>query len=75
MGLEDCCKYVKGNMFEQVPSADLYMMKMILHDWNDEECIRILLNVHKSAPDKSKAIIIEYVGPDLIIHIFPNYLI
>ena len=40
------------------------MMKMILHDWNDEECIRILSNIHKSAPDKSKVIIVEHVVPD-----------
>ena len=64
MGLQDRCKYIKGNMFEQVPSADLYMMKMILHDWNDEECIKILSNIHKSASDKSKVIIVEHVVPD-----------
>ena len=61
MGLQDCCKYVKGDMFEQVPSADLYIMKMILHDWNDEECIKILSNIHKSASDKSKVFIIEHI--------------
>ena len=64
MGLQERCKYVKGNMFEQVPSADLYIMKMILHDWNDEECIKILSNIHKSASDKSKIFIIEHVVPD-----------
>ena len=64
MGLQERCKYVNGNMFEQVPSADLYIMKMILHDWNDEECIKILSNIHKSASDKSKIFIIEHVVPD-----------
>ena len=61
MGLQDRCKCVKGDMFEQVPSADLYIMKMILHDWNDEECIKILSNIHKSASDKSKVFIIEHI--------------
>jgi len=64
MGLQERCKYVNGNMFEQVPSADLYIMKMILHDWNDEECVKILSNIHKSASDKSKIFIIEHVVPD-----------
>ena len=63
MGLQDRCKYVKGDMFEQVPSADLYIMKMILHDWNDEECIKILSNIHKSASYKSKVFIIEHIVP------------
>ena len=61
MGLQDRCKYIKGNMFEQVPSADLYIMKMILHDWNDDECIKILSNIHKSASDKSKIFIVEHI--------------
>lgn len=64
MGLQDRCKYLKGNMFEQVPSADLYMMKMILHDWNDEECIKILSNIEKSAPENSRVFIIEHLIPD-----------
>lgn len=64
MGLENRCKYMQGNMFEQVPSADLYMMKMILHDWNDNECIKILSNIHRSASEKSKIFIIEHIVPD-----------
>jgi len=64
MGLQDRCKYIKGDMFEQVPSADLYIMKMILHDWNDDECIKILSYIHKSASDKSKVFIVEHIVPD-----------
>ena len=64
MGLQNRCKYIKGNMFEQVPSADLYVMKMILHDWNDDECIKILSNIHRSASDKSKLFIVEHIVPD-----------
>jgi predicted transcriptional regulator len=64
MGLQDRCTYLKGNMFDHVPPADLYIMKMIFHDWNDEECIKILSNVNKSASDKSKVFIIEHIVPD-----------
>jgi predicted transcriptional regulator len=64
LGLQERCKYIKGNMFEQVPSADLYIMKMILHDWNDDECIKILSNIHKSASDNSKILIVEHIVPD-----------
>ena len=64
MGLQDRCKYVEGNMFEQVPPADLYIMKMILHDWNDDECIKILSNIYKAAPDKTRMFIDEHIVPD-----------
>lgn len=64
MGLQDRCKYIIGNMFEQVPSADLYIMKMILHDWNDDECIKILSNIHKTAPVNSNVFIVEHIVPD-----------
>jgi hypothetical protein len=36
-------------MFEAVPKADAYSLKMILHDWNDAECIEILSNIRKAA--------------------------
>src|ERR671921_242591 len=64
MGLQDRCKYIKGNMFEHIPSADLYIMKMILHDWNDEECIKILSNINESASNNSKIFIIEHIVPN-----------
>ncbi len=32
-------------MFASVPEADAYTMKMILHDWNDDECVQILKNL------------------------------
>lgn len=38
--------YVAGDMFESVPEADLYIMRWIIHDWNDEESVRIL-KVHQ----------------------------
>lgn len=66
MGLEDKCDYVPGDMFEKVPEADSYIMKHILHDWNDEECIRILSNMHKAANEEAKVFVAEFIvpGPD-----------
>ena len=42
MGMGSRCEYVAGNMFDTVPRADAYFMKLILHDWNDDECVQIL---------------------------------
>ncbi|XP_057796258.1 flavonoid 8-O-methyltransferase 1-like [Salvia miltiorrhiza] len=35
-------EYVSGDMFDSVPPADAVLLKWILHDWSDEECVKIL---------------------------------
>ncbi len=66
MGVGDRCTYMPGDMFREVPPADAYMVKRVLHDWNDEECIQILSNAHKAAPRDGRVFIVEAVvpGPD-----------
>lgn len=41
-GMQDRCRAVAGDFFDQVPEADLFLLKFVLHDWGDEECIRLL---------------------------------
>ncbi|KAI3522152.1 hypothetical protein L1887_11632 [Cichorium endivia] len=56
--------YVYGNMFEAIPKADAVMLKWVLHDWNDEECKKILKRCKEAIPSKEyggKLIIIEMV--------------
>jgi hypothetical protein len=62
----DRCSYVSGDMFYEVPSADAYFMKMILHDWDDEECLKILSKIQRAAPAKARLFIAEHVveGPE-----------
>lgn len=38
-----------GDFFEKVPAGDTYLIKRILHDWSDDECIQILRNCIASA--------------------------
>lgn len=64
MGLGDRCDYIGGNMFEAVPAADAFMMKLILHDWNDDECIQILSNMHRAASPNGSVFIIEHIITD-----------
>jgi hypothetical protein len=66
MGVGDRCTYVPGDMFREVPPAETYMMKYIMHDWNDEECLQILSTMHRAAPQHGRVLIIEHVvpGPD-----------
>jgi hypothetical protein len=59
----DRCHYISGDMFHDVPGADAYLMKMILHDWNDKECVTILSNIQRASPTGARVFIIEHVVP------------
>lgn len=55
---------VSGNFFDSVPSgADAYLMKHIIHDWNDEQSIKILQNVYRVMNEDGKVLIVEMVVP------------
>lgn len=56
-------EHVSGDMFVEVPKGDAVFMKWILHDWGDEDCIKILKNCWKSLPEKGKVIIVEMITP------------
>ena len=59
------CRFEKGSFFESVPAnANLYLMKLILHDWNDEQSLAILNNVNKAMNSTSRLLIIESVIPE-----------
>ncbi|XVF07318.1 hypothetical protein REPUB_Repub06bG0127900 [Reevesia pubescens] len=58
----DGIENVGGDMFECVPKADAAFIVRVLHDWGDEECIRILKRCREAIPeDKGKVIIVEAV--------------
>ena len=62
-GVQDRCRYLGGDMFKQIPQADAYGLKMILHDWNDAECVEILSNVRRSARPSGRVFIVEHIVP------------
>ncbi len=56
---------VGGDFFEAVPGgADLYLLKQILHDWSDEDCVRILRSVRAVMPDGGRLAVIEFLLPE-----------
>ena len=63
MAVVDRCTYVGGDMFASVPSADAYFMKMIIHDWNDEESIQLLGNLRAAVTPKGHVFLVEHVVP------------
>jgi hypothetical protein len=56
-------EHVAGSMFESVPSGDAVFMKHIMHDWNDENCLKILNNCKRALPEKGKVLIFDLVVP------------
>ena len=63
MGVGDRCAYTPGDMFREAPLADAYMLKRVLHDWNDNECLEILSTLRQAAPHQGRVWIVEYVIP------------
>jgi hypothetical protein len=55
------CRLESGDFLQAVPTnVDAYIMRYILHDWSDEDCIQILKNCHIASP-KAKILIVERV--------------
>ncbi|TXG55202.1 hypothetical protein EZV62_020458 [Acer yangbiense] len=60
--LHDGVYHVGGDMFQDIPNADAVFMKWIMHDWTDEDCVKILRNCKKAIPEKNgKVIIVDLV--------------
>ena len=58
-------EYVGQNIFERVPPADTYIMKHIIHDWDDEHCLRLLRNCHQSMQGAGRLICVDAVLPPM----------
>jgi len=52
---------VGGDFFEALPAADLYTLKFILHDWDDESCVRILRCCRNSMEPGARVAIIDFL--------------
>jgi hypothetical protein len=61
----DGLEAVAGDFFAQVPSGgDAYVLKAVLHDWDDEDCVRILTTCRRAMGDGAQLVIVERdVGP------------
>ncbi len=60
LGVADRVERVGGDFFESVPSGgDVYLLKHILHDWNDDECVRILRCIRKAMAPSARVVVAE----------------
>jgi predicted O-methyltransferase YrrM len=64
-GVSDRCEVVSGDFFKAVtPGADAYVMKFILHDWDDEKSVAIMKNIRRAMKDGGRVIVIENIVPE-----------
>jgi hypothetical protein len=61
-GVAERVEMKRGSFFEAVPAgADAYLMKHIIHDWDDERSLTILKNIHRAMPAHGKLLLVEMV--------------
>jgi len=63
-GVAARCTLVGGDMFQSVPEgADAYLMKYILHNWEDEQCVTLLTNCRKAMKAGGRILVADCVVP------------
>ncbi|HZG45535.1 MAG TPA: methyltransferase [Allosphingosinicella sp.] len=72
-GLPDRIEAVGGNFFESVPEGDLYLLKLILHDWTDEQSLAILRSIRAAIRPGGRVAIVETLLPEQV-EPHPGYL-
>jgi len=61
---EKRCELVAGDFFKSVPvGGDLYILKSVIHDWDNERALDILKNCHKAMAGDGRLLLIERVIP------------
>lgn len=62
------CQIVTGDFFDAIPrDADTYILKSVLHDWNDDQSIAILRNCRRAMRADSTLVVIERALPERIL--------
>lgn len=56
------CRVVNGSFFDSVPAgADAYILKSIIHDWDDASAVRILRVCREAMAARGKVLLVEHV--------------
>lgn len=64
-GVADRCDTITGSFLKSVPpGADVYLLKNILHNWDDESCVTILRNCREAMDAQAKLLVITPLVPE-----------
>jgi len=58
-GLSDRIRVKSGDFFGSAPPADLYLLKYILHDWDDASSVRILTQIRRAMNAGGRVVLVE----------------
>ena len=58
----DRCELVEGDFFSSIPGGgDVYVLKSVLHDWDDDRCVDILRNCRAAMDEGARVVIVELI--------------
>lgn len=60
-GLADRCEVRAGDFFTAVPAAGLYLLKLVLRDWNDDMCVRLLRGCRRAMAPDARLVVLDFV--------------
>ena len=65
MGIAERARTVAGDFFDEAPAgADLYVMKSVLHNWDDTDALRLLSTCRAAMAPDARLLVIERVVPE-----------
>jgi hypothetical protein len=72
-GLASKCRLIAADLLAAVPAgAEVYMLKHVLHGYDDAQAVRILKNCRCAMPSDGHILVIEFVLPNMVNHIDPD---
>ncbi|GAC1468287.1 MAG: hypothetical protein PVSMB2_36510 [Ktedonobacteraceae bacterium] len=61
-GVAGRCEVIGGDAFKAVPAGyETYLLKGVIHDWDDERAIAILARCHQAMKPQGKVLLVERV--------------
>lgn len=65
LGLGGRCRAISGDFFQSVaPGGDVYLLKTIMHDWSDRDCLLLLRNCRNAIKPEGSLLVVERIMPD-----------
>ncbi|MFB9902325.1 methyltransferase [Allokutzneria oryzae] len=63
-GMRDRVTVIGGSFFDPIPNGDLFLLKAVMHNWDDESCVRILANCREALNPGGRVVVVEMpLGP------------
>ncbi|MFF1463343.1 methyltransferase [Streptomyces sp. NPDC058330] len=59
LGVTGRFTFVGGDFFDEVPSGDVHLLKFVLHDWDDDACVRVLRNCRAALRPGGRLLVME----------------